>query len=361
VTERFVGTVAIVWRGSLDARPSDTRNYGRLSPIFDALCDVGVAVEPVPYCDAASAAVRDQLVRVDGVLAWVDPIGGGEDRSTLDAVLREVSSRGVWVSAHPDTIEKMGTKEVVYRTRSMGWGTETHLYATASEFRDRFPVVLGGSRRRVLKPNRGNGGIGVWKVTLVDGPDVGDDATVPTVETIVRVQHAAPRDDVTEEVTLDEFMDRWDQYFSRGAKVIDQPFVARITDGMVRVYLVRGDVVGYARQQPAARSGDTPLAADRVLGLPSAKTMYASDTPAFQGVRTQLEDQWVPELCALVGLDRADLPLLWDADFLYGPPTETGADTYLLCEINVSSVLPFPDAAPDALAAAVRDRLTTSG
>ena len=88
--------------------------------------------------------------------------------------------------------------------------------------------------------------------------------------------------------------------------------------------------------------------------------MYAPDIPAFGGLRTQLEHHWVPEMCALVGLDSADLPLLWDADFLYGPPSATGADTYLLCEINVSSVLPFPDAAPEMLAAAVRDRLTTS-
>jgi Domain of unknown function (DUF6815) len=359
VTERLVGTVAVVWRGSPGARPSDTRNYGRLRPIFDALAGVDVAVEPVLYCDASSGVALDQLLRVDGVLVWVDPIGDGEDRATLDAVLREVSSQGVWVSAHPDTIDKMGTKEVVYRTRSMGWGTETHLYATASDFRDRFPAVLGASPHRVLKPNRGNGGIGVWKVTL-DEPAVGDESTVPTVDAIVRVQHAAPRDDVTEAVTLGEFMDRCDRYFGGGAKVIDQPFVARITDGMVRVYLVSDGVIGYARQQPAARPGDAPLAADRVLGLPSAKTMYASDTPAFQDLRTQLEDHWVAELCALVGLDRADLPLLWDADFLYGPPTETGADTYLLCEINVSSVLPFPDAAPEMLAAAVRDRLTTS-
>jgi hypothetical protein len=361
VTERFVGTVAVVWRGSFNARPSDTRNYHRLRPVFEAMSEAGVAVEPVLYRDAAYEAARDRLVSVDGVLVWVDPIGEGEDRTTLDAVLREVSSRGVWVSAHPDTIEKMGTKEVLYRTRSMGWGTETHLYATVAEFRDRFPAVLGRSRSRVLKPNRGNGGIGVWKVTLVDGPTVGDDWTVPTSETVVRVQHAAPRDEVTEEVRLGEFIDRCDQYFSGGAKVIDQPFITRVTDGMVRVYLVRDGVVGYARQYPAARPGDTPeVTADRVLGLPSAKTMYAPDTPAFQALRTQLEDHWVAELCALVGLDRVELPLLWDADFLFGPPAETSADTYLLCEINVSSVLPYPDAAPEALAAAVRDRLTAS-
>ncbi len=355
-----VGTVAVVWRGAGDALPSETRNYDRLRPIFDALSDAGVAVEPVLYSDAACDPVRDRLVRVDGALVWVDPIGDGEDRTTLDAVLRDVSSHGVWVSAHPDTIEKMGTKEVLHRTRSMGWGTDTYLYATKAEFRQAFPAVLRASRRRVLKQNRGNGGIGVWKVSLIDVPAGTAASTAPTVDTNVRVQHAAPRDDVTEDMTLGQLMDRCDYYFIGAGKLVDQPFIPRVTDGMIRVYLVGGAVVGYARQHPAVPSGDTTLAADRALGMPSTKTMYGPDSPTFQALRTQVEDPWVPQLCALVGLDPTDLPLLWDADFLYGPPTDAGDDTYLLCEINVSSVLPYPEAAPATLATAVRYRLTTT-
>jgi hypothetical protein len=29
----------------------------------------------------------------------------------------------------------MGTKEVLYRTKHLGWGTDTRLYGTASAFR----------------------------------------------------------------------------------------------------------------------------------------------------------------------------------------------------------------------------------
>jgi hypothetical protein len=35
--------------------------------------------------------------------------------------LRDVAARGVWVSAHPDVVQKMGTKEVLHRTRTMSW------------------------------------------------------------------------------------------------------------------------------------------------------------------------------------------------------------------------------------------------
>lgn len=39
-----------------------------------------------------------------------------------------------------------------------------------------------------------------------------------------------------------------------------------------------------------------------------------------------------------LNIGRESLPIVWDADFLYGPRTATGEDTYVLWEINVSSV-----------------------
>jgi hypothetical protein len=54
------------------------------------------------------------------------------------------------------------------------------------------------------------------------------------------------------------------------------------------------------------------------------------------------------------------LPLIWDADFLYGPKTRAGEDTYVLCEINVSSVFPIPDEAPARIAQLAEARLQCS-
>jgi hypothetical protein len=91
--------------------------------------------------------------------------------------------------------------------------------------------------------------------------------------------------------------------------------------------------------------------------MPSAKTMFDATEPSLARLRARLEQEWMPGLCELVGLDAADLPVLWDADFLYGSPDEDGIDTYMLCEINASSVLPFPAGAPAAVARTVADRL----
>ena len=59
-------------------------------------------------------------------------------------------------------------------------------------------------------------------------------------------------------------------------------------------------------------------------------------------------------------IDAASLPIIWDADFLYGPRATSGEDTYVLCEINVSSVFAIPDQAPAAIARLVNDRLRSA-
>jgi hypothetical protein len=335
-----------LWRGDPGASPATTRNYERLTPILAAMHDCGIDVEPLLYSDPNSKIVGEQLLGFDGVLVWIDPITGEGDRAVLDAMLREVASRGTWVSAHPDTILKMGTKEVLYRTRRFGWGGDTRIYSTIEEFRSVFPPHLASERVRVLKQNRGNGGIGVWKVSAIDS-----DAHS------VRVQHAAPRDDATEDVRLAEFMDRCADYLDGPGMLIDQPFAARLPEGMIRAYLVEREVVGFATQKPTSREVD-PAAPepDRVLGMPAAKTMYDADAPEFAELRARLERDWVPKLCDLVGVHEEEVPVLWDADFLYGPRTDAGTDTYMLCEINVSSVIPYPVAVPAKVASAVGRR-----
>ena len=159
--------LALLWRGDRQARREATPDNNRLSRVFEALAALGIDAEPAVYADDMVSEVREQLLKLDGVLVWVDPISDGQDRTTLDAMLRDVASRGVWVSAHPDVILKMGAKEVLHRTRHLGWGTDTHLYRAAPSFPRR--VSAAASDRpapRVLKQNRGNGGQGVWKVEL---------------------------------------------------------------------------------------------------------------------------------------------------------------------------------------------------
>jgi hypothetical protein len=77
----------------------------------------------------------------------------------------------------------------------------------------------------------------------------------------------------------------------------------------------------------------------------------------FQGLRRLLETAWVDLLCQRVGLAPEQLPMLWDCDFMLGEPTPTQAERFVLCEINVSSVSPFPPSAIGPLVVAVKARL----
>src|SRR4029079_16541783 len=119
-----------------------TQETNRFKAVFAALADVGIDAEPVVYEDNVLDAVHKKLVTLNGVLVWVNPIHEGRNRANLDALLREVATRGVWVSAHPDVILKMGTKEVLHRTRTMSWGCDTALYRTAAAMRAELPARL---------------------------------------------------------------------------------------------------------------------------------------------------------------------------------------------------------------------------
>src|SRR3954454_23460359 len=168
VSTTRLGRIAILWRGDEAARRNTSPETNRFSAVFAALGGLGIDAEPVVYEDDVLDSVRTRLATFDGVLVWVNPIHEGRNRAKLDALLREVAARGVWVSAHPDVILKMGTKEVLHRTRTMSWGCDTALYRTAEAMRAELPARLAAGAR-VIKRNRGNGGQGVWKVEALAG------------------------------------------------------------------------------------------------------------------------------------------------------------------------------------------------
>ena len=333
--------IGILWRADRSAEAASP--HPLFGPLARSFAEFGVTAVPVVYTDDAIERVRSELVRLGAVLVWVDPISNGRKRAQLDALLREVSALGVFVSAHPDVIRKLGTKEVLHRTRSLGWGTDTHLYASSEGFKARFPGVLAASGSRVLKQNRGNGGIGVFRIDLVRRE------SRPDSEAVVRVQHAQ-RGSAREEMCLVDFMHRCEAYFAEGGRLVDQPFQERHAEGMVRCYLVQDRVAGFGHQLVTALMDPAP--GESAPPLPEPRLYHGPEKPEFQALRAKLDSEWVPQMQALLDIETADLPMLWDADFLLGPKDASGEDTYVLCEINSSSVYPFPDEALEPLARA---------
>src|SRR3954447_11482536 len=93
--------VAVVWRGDREARRNATPQNNRFHRVFEELAALGIHAEPAVYADDIADKVSEQLLAVDGVLVWVDPIHEGHTRAVLDAMLRDVASRGPWSARTP--------------------------------------------------------------------------------------------------------------------------------------------------------------------------------------------------------------------------------------------------------------------
>lgn len=327
--------VAIVWRGAPRERGELALADTRFAALAHGLAQAGLSPEPCVYDEAAAEAVRAQLLGVRAAVVFVNPLQDGRRRYELDGLLREAAAAGVQVSAHPDVIDRMGVKSVLAATRELGWGSDVVFHTDPAEFARTFPARLTQGPR-VLKPNRGNGGQGVWKVEAAGDGEV-------------RVQ-PAEGDPSPRTMDLAALIAARAPDFAEAGGLVDQAWQPRIAEGMVRCYMSGGDCAGFGAQPVRALA--PPEAG------PGGPRLYSGpDDPRFQRLRTLMEREWAPGLCRRLAIAPADLPAIWDADFLLGPRGVDGADSYVLCEINASSVFPIPDEAPRAIAATLARRL----
>lgn len=328
--------VALVWRGDAAARAAVDPAASRFAAVFAALQAAGFAPEPCVYDEGIEAEVQAQLLACAAVLVWVNPVQDGTRRRRgLDALLREIAATGVRVSAHPDVIAAMGVKAVLWRTREIGWSGDAQVYETPDALLAGFPerVAFGA---RVLKPNRGNGGGGVWKVEALGGGQA-------------RVQ-AADGDAYGAQVALAAFLADRVAEFEDADGFVDQAYQPRLPEGMIRAYMSGGRLAGFGHH--LVRALAPPEAG------PGGPRLYSGpDDPRFQRLRRLMEDAWTPRLAQILRIAPPDLPALWDADFLLGARGADGEDSYVLCEINASCCVPMPDEAPEAIAATLRERL----
>jgi glutathione synthase/RimK-type ligase-like ATP-grasp enzyme len=200
--------------------------------LANAFLSAEFIVESVLYHDASVDVLRNKLLQYDAVLVWVNPIEQGKNRSILDTLLTEISNKGIFVSTHPEVILKIGTKDVLYKTKDMGWGSPIQVYPAYEEFIARFPASLQQSYVTILKQYRGNGGNGVCKVKqLPDGEGI---MVIPA-----KNSHEAKI------ASWDEFFEECKPYFAGNGLLIEQACNPNLANGMVRCYLSGNRVVGF--------------------------------------------------------------------------------------------------------------------
>ncbi|HEY8880243.1 MAG TPA: Cj0069 family protein [Roseateles sp.] len=331
-------TVALLYPGDRAARDRSDPAESRFAALFDAFKAAGLSAEPAVYHDDFADEVAAQLGRVQAVLVWCNPIEGGRRRDRLDALLRDVAASGVFVSTHPDTLLKLGTKDVLVDVRGLPFGSDAVRVDSIAQLAVELPQRLRRGAR-VLKQYRGHSGHGVWRVEATADP------------ALMKVRHAQ-RGAEEETLAMPELAQRLAPYFEpeAGGHMVDQAWQPRLVEGMVRAYLVGDRVAGFGHQ---AINALYPATAGEQPPAPTTRSYHPADLPHFQALREKLEGGWVDLLRERVGLMREQLPLLWDCDFMLGE----APGSHVLCEINVSSVSPFPPSAVAPLVAAVQARL----
>ena len=327
---------ALLYPGDRAARDRADPAASRFAALFEALSAAGVNAEPAVHHDDFADEVTAQLLGMQVVLVWCNPIEDGRRRDRLDAMLREVARAGVTVSAHPDAILRLGTKDVLFETRDLPFGSDVHRIDSLAQLASELPRRLRQGAR-VLKQHRGHSGIGVWRVE-----QSGDGS--------LTVQHAQ-RGSLSQRMNLEALKATLTPYFEpqAGGHMIDQAWQPRLSEGMVRAYLVEDRVAGFGVQAVNAFHPEAPL--------PGPRLYHGPELPEFQALREQLESSWIALLSERVGLARERLPLLWDCDFMLGEHAADGTQRFVLCEINVSSVSPFPPSAIAPLVESARRRV----
>jgi hypothetical protein len=338
-------SVALLYPGDRAMRDRCDPAESRFAALFEAFARAGVDARPAVYHDDFADEVQAQLRGCRAVLAWCNPVEGGRRRDRLDALLQRVADAGVVVSAHPEAILKLGTKDVLLATRELPFGSDVHRIGSRAQLEAELPVRLR-TGARVLKQHRGHSGIGVWRVEAVDGsPAPG----------LLRVRHAqrGSAEDVMDLRALAELLAPCFEP-ANGGHMIDQAWQPRLVEGMVRAYLVQDRVAGFGHQ---AINALYPAAPGEPAPPPGPRLYHPADLPPFQELRQRLETDWIERLRQRVGLARDRLPFLWDCDFLLGEREPGAAERYVLCEINVSSVAPFPPSAIEPIVQAVCSRI----
>ena len=322
-----MSTIAFMIYGGINSG-RDALTEEKYQDLAIAFSSEGHKVESVLYNDESAGKLATGLLKYDAVLVWVNPVEQELDRKKLDALLVEIANKGCFVSAHPEVILKMGTKDVLYKTKDMGWGGDVKMYMNYEDFTSRLPESLQLSGVRVLKQYRGNGGNGVFKI--IAGP----------TNKAVKVVHA--KDSSVERIlSWRDFNNEFKAFFSNDGLLIDQAWNKNMVNGMVRCYLSGTKVAGFGYQEINAL-----YELNGKAYLPGKRYYYTENCGLFTELKEIMENEWVPQLQNSLSVDESMLPVIWDADFFINKPNSNkAAEKYTLCEINVSCVSPFPPGA----------------
>jgi hypothetical protein len=311
-------------KGGSDKGPYGYRRDS--GPIIESLKNRGWTAEIIFFEEENRGEIYRYVVDKAGAyISRVNP-GNLPNEIAYFQMLRELVNHGVAGLPHPDAMISYGAKNCIERLKGSGLVPEdVQTYYDFDTLKSEFPKKLK-KNVRVLKQNRGSTGEGIWKVDLKEAREK---TKFPlSMDTVLKLTEA--KDNHVEYKTLGEFIDFCVPYLEGdGGMILDMPFLPRIVEGEVRVFMLRREPVNVVHKKPE----DT---ADAFSATLFSGAKYRDDPP----------EKW-PELIKLVNkninmiiekLGGYDIPLIWTLDFMLDTDPKTGKDKYVLGEINASCV-----------------------
>lgn len=294
-------------------------------PMVNALIDKGYPAEVV-FFDVARLDEIYHYVK-DNAVAYVSRINPGNlhGEAQYFSMLRALCEDGVIGMPHPDAMTGYGAKDALVKlTDTSLVPTDTYAYYTMSEFFYQFPKALL-LNERVLKQNRGSTGEGIWRVQLAENVPPG----VTEVPLSTKIKCTEATDNHVEYWKLGEFMLFCEQYIiGDGGMLVDMPFLPRIKEGEIRLFMLRDTPINVVHKKPA-------VDADAFSATLFSGAQYRYDPPIlWEGLINDFLSQ-LPTVKEKLG--NYDLPLIWTADFILSDAPD-GSDDYVLGEMNCSCV-----------------------
>lgn len=310
-------------RGGTDKGPYGFRPDSR--PIIDSLTKRGWTAEIIFYSDEDRGEIYRYVV--DKASAYISRVNPGNlyDETGYFQMLRELVGNGVEGLPHPDAMINYGAKNSIEGLKGTDLvPSDVITYYDFETFKTTFPKMLENGER-VLKQNRGSTGEGIWRVSVQER--INDENGGIGLDSVLKLTEA--KDNHVEIKTLGEYIDFCVPYLDGPTGLIlDMPFLPRIKEGEIRVFMLRREPVNVVHKKPAEDAD-------------------AFSATLFSGAKyTYQEPSEYPELTALVKsnlnliiekLGGYDIPLIWTLDFILDFD-ENGKDKYVLGEINASCV-----------------------
>lgn len=295
-------------------------------PILNAITkEAGIPTEVVFYVPEKKDKLFDYLAQnALHVISRINP-GNLKEVDEYFQFLKALSDQGVGVHTHPNVMKNLNFKDVLEKLKDTPLGEKTtKFYQKYEDFKAEFPDVVKKEKIRVLKTNYGSTGEGVYLVALQD------DGSVISTEAVNNEKESFP--------TLDAFIADFEKnfekedanavYFKGKKGFVSCKYLSRISEGEIRVLLVKEKPVSVVHKKPQEGEFSATL-------FSGAKYKYDTpDDPKWAEV-IKLSNDGIETLKPY--LEGFDYPLLWTLDYILDFD-ENGNDIYVLSEVNCSCV-----------------------